>query len=50
MPDIAVLVTDELVVFPWDRRVLMDGRWQVHPELAATLAAQGKGAPPETGL
>jgi hypoxanthine phosphoribosyltransferase len=50
VPDIAGLVTDELVVFPWDRRVLIDGRWQLHPELVAALAAQGKGTLPETDL
>jgi uncharacterized protein len=39
-PDHVALVTDALVVFPWDRRVYQDGRWQVHPELAAALALQ----------
>jgi hypothetical protein len=39
-PDMAALVTDEFVVFPWDRRVLVDGRWQDHPEVLAALEAQ----------
>jgi uncharacterized protein len=39
-PDVTVLVTDALVLFPWDRRVLIDGNWQCHPELSAALKAQ----------
>jgi len=39
-PDISVLVSDELVLFPWDRQVLIDGRWQQHPEIEAAIAAQ----------
>ncbi len=30
-----------LLVFPWDRRVLEDGVWRLHPEIAGALAAQG---------
>jgi hypoxanthine phosphoribosyltransferase len=44
MPDHVALVTDALVIFPWDRQVYMDGRWQIHPELAAALRLQGKDA------
>ncbi|OGO50940.1 MAG: hypothetical protein A2148_02260 [Chloroflexi bacterium RBG_16_68_14] len=40
-PDVSALFTDEFIIFPWDRRVLIDGRWQRHPEIAAALAAQG---------
>lgn len=40
-PDVVALVSDELVVFPWDRRVLEGGCWRLHPEIAAALAAQG---------
>lgn len=40
-PDIAALVTDALVIFPWDRRVYVNGRWQPHPELVAALRSQG---------
>ena len=39
-PDVVPLVTDALVLFPWDRRVYIDGRWQLHPELAEALALQ----------
>jgi hypoxanthine phosphoribosyltransferase len=40
MPDIVALTTDELVIFPWDRNVLIDGQWKRHPEIEAALRAQ----------
>jgi len=40
-PDVSALVTDAFVIFPWDRRVLMAGEWQPHPEIVAALRAQG---------
>lgn len=39
-PDASALTTDELVIFPWDRQVLIDGHWQPHPEIEAALRAQ----------
>jgi hypoxanthine phosphoribosyltransferase len=42
VPTISALVTDELVIFPWDQQVLMQGQWQPHPEILAALAAQQK--------
>jgi hypoxanthine phosphoribosyltransferase len=39
-PDVTALVSDALVVFPWDRRVYQDGGWRAHPELEAALSAQ----------
>ena len=39
-PDVVALVSDALVLFPWDRRVYTKGRWQVHPELAGAITAQ----------
>lgn len=39
-PQITALVSDELVIFPWDRRVLADGRWVTHPEILSALSAQ----------
>lgn len=39
-PEVTVLVTDELVLFPWDRQVYQAGCWQEHPELAAALKLQ----------
>lgn len=41
-PEVTVLVTDALVVWPWDRRVLVNGAWETHPELVAALEKQGK--------
>lgn len=43
VPDHVALITDELVIFPWDRRVYLDGRWQMHPELVSALKLQGRG-------
>jgi hypoxanthine phosphoribosyltransferase len=40
-PDVCALVSDALVIFPWDRRVLMGGEWRPHPEIVAALKAQG---------
>lgn len=39
-PDLSALVSDALVMFPWDQRVLVDGRWQLHPELVRALSRQ----------
>jgi hypoxanthine phosphoribosyltransferase len=39
-PDCAALTTDALVIFPWDKQVYQDGRWQTHPELVGALALQ----------
>ncbi len=41
-PTVAALVSDAFVIFPWDRQVLMNGRWQPHPEIVAGLEAQKK--------
>jgi hypoxanthine phosphoribosyltransferase len=40
LPDFSCMVTDELVIFPWDQKVLIDGRWQPHPEIVAAIQAQ----------
>ena len=37
-PDHVALTTDALVLFPWDRRVYLEGQWQDHPEVAEALA------------
>ncbi|MFZ6026555.1 MAG: phosphoribosyltransferase [Chloroflexota bacterium] len=42
IPDACPLVTDELVIFPWDQQVWTDGQWQPHPEIAAARRAQGE--------
>ncbi len=40
------LITDELVLNPWDREIYRDGAFQFHPEYAAALAEQGLAAGP----
>lgn len=40
--DEAALVTDALVIFPWDKQVYQGGQWQPHPELKEALALQKK--------
>lgn len=44
-PDICPLVTDGLILWPWDQRVLVDGRWVAHPELVGAAESQGKQLP-----
>lgn len=39
-PDFTALVSDALVIFPWDREVFVDGKWKPHPEIVAALKAQ----------
>jgi uncharacterized protein len=40
MPDVVALVTDALVIFPWDERVYQAGQWQPHPELVEAQKQQ----------
>jgi hypoxanthine phosphoribosyltransferase len=40
-PQVCALVTDAFVIFPWDRQVYVNGKWQPHPEIEAGLKAQG---------
>lgn len=37
-PDAVALTSDALVIFPWDKRVYIDGLWRLHPELPEALA------------
>lgn len=39
-PDLKALASDALVIFPWDRQILQNGAWQLHPELQAAIARQ----------
>jgi hypoxanthine phosphoribosyltransferase len=39
-PQIASLLSDEFIIFPWDEQVLDHGRWVTHPEIEAGLKAQ----------
>lgn len=43
MPDAVALVSDELIIFPWDEQIYKDGRWQFRPELTEALRLQGLG-------
>ena len=44
-PDFTALVSDALVIFPWDKRVYSGGSWQLHPEIAAAIKAQNQSTP-----
>jgi hypoxanthine phosphoribosyltransferase len=46
VPDAIGLISDALVLNPWDREILRDGVFQLHPEYAAALAQQGITADP----
>jgi len=39
-PDHVAVVTDALVIFPWDKQVYFDRKWQAHPELVDALKLQ----------
>lgn len=41
VPDYIGLITDDLILNPWDREILRDGVFQFHPEYAEALARQG---------
>jgi hypothetical protein len=41
VPDYIGLITDELLLNPWDREILKDGTFQFHPEYVKALAQQG---------
>jgi hypoxanthine phosphoribosyltransferase len=41
IPDYIGLVTDELMLNPWDREIFRDGTFQFHPEYADALEKQG---------
>jgi uncharacterized protein len=47
VPDYIGLITDELVLNPWDREIYRDGEFIFHPEYVAALAQQGVAADPE---
>ncbi len=39
-PDFTALTSDALVIFPWDKEVLTDEGWQMHPEIVQAIRAQ----------
>jgi hypoxanthine phosphoribosyltransferase len=43
-PDAIGLITDALVLNPWDREVLIDGAFQFHPEYVEALRLQAQSA------
>jgi hypoxanthine phosphoribosyltransferase len=44
-PDFTALVSDALVIFPWDKEVYADGAWQMHPEIVQAIRAQDSSSP-----
>ncbi len=40
-PDYIGLISDELLLNPWDREILKDGQFQFHPEYVEALEKQG---------
>ena len=47
VPDYIGLITDELIMNPWDREIFRDGEFHFHPEYVEALAQQGLKAGPE---
>lgn len=41
VPDYIGLISDALILNPWDREIFRDGAFRFHPEYAAALAQQG---------
>ena len=41
VPDFVGLISDALILNPWDREVYKDGRFQFHPEYVEALTHQG---------
>lgn len=46
IPDYIGLISDALLLNPWDREILRDGQFQFHPEYVDALAQQGIPAEP----
>jgi len=41
LPDYIGLISDELILNPWDREIYRDGKFHFHPEYVEALAQQG---------
>jgi hypothetical protein len=41
IPDYIGLISDELLLNPWDREIVRDGKFQLHPEYDKALTYQG---------
>lgn len=46
VPDYIGVVSDALILNPWDREILKDGAFQPHPEYVEALLQQGNSDPP----
>ena len=46
IPDYIGIISDELLLNPWDREILQDGTFRFHPEYAQALGQQGLKADP----
>lgn len=44
VPDYIGLITDSLLLNPWDREIWKDGKFQFHPEYVEALRQQGQNA------
>jgi hypoxanthine phosphoribosyltransferase len=44
-PQVCALVSDALVIFPWDKQVLLNGKWIPHPEILTGIKAQSRSLP-----
>ena len=42
LPDYIGIISDALIVNPWDREILRDGKFVMHPEYVYALAQQGR--------
>ena len=47
VPDYIGIISDELLLNPWDREILKDGKFRFHPEYVEALAHQGVDAHPD---
>lgn len=47
VPDYIALITDDLVINPWDREVYKDGEFSLHPEYVEALKEQGIDSKPD---
>jgi hypothetical protein len=41
-PNYYIVNSDELIIFPWDKDILVDGKWKLHPELESAIKLQKK--------
>lgn len=47
VPDYIGLISDALIMNPWDREIYRDGAFHFHPEYAAALSQQGVAVAPD---